>query len=293
MPCGNLLYSYHFIIKVFIIVKTEVITAQSRTTFSDVVRARYLIQQFAKRDFTVRYTNSYLGYIWAIANPLCQSLIYIIVFGVLAKVQTPDYPTAYSVVLLLGLLVWTLFNQAAEQCSNVLIGNMHLLKKVYFPRINLCIAAIATSVIDFFLAFGVALVLLLLLGFSNIAISLKFLLLPVVLIGVILLALSVGSVAAILKIKYQDFKHIMPIFFQVLFFMSPVVYSQTLVPQEFLVYYKLNPLYGYISTFRWMFINGAPVEIGYLIYSIIFSTILFIMAMYYFSKQERQIVDSE
>lgn len=273
--------------------KTEIITARSRTTFADVVRARYLIWQFAKRDFTVRYTNSYLGYIWAIANPLSQALIYIVVFGVLAKVQTPDYPTSYSVVLLLGFLVWSLFNQAAEQCSNVLSGNMHLLKKVYFPRINLCIAATATSVVDFCIAFTVTIILLLSFGFTNIEIGVKFLYLPIILVGVILLALSLGSLTAILKVKYQDFKHIMPIVFQVLFFMSPVVYSQTLVPQQYLMYYKLNPLYGYISTFRWMFINGAPVELGYLVYSFVFSVILFFITMYYFSKQERKIVDSE
>lgn len=273
--------------------KTEVITAQSRTKFADIWRARYLIQQFAKRDFTVRYTNSYLGYIWAIANPLSQSLIYIVVFGMLAKVQTPDYPTSYSAVLLLGLLIWTLFNQAAEQCSNVLIGNMHILKKVYFPRINLCIASITSSVIDFCIAFGVALVLLLIFGFQNIALSFKFFLLPVVVLGVVILALAIGSFTAILKVKYQDFKHVMPIVFQVLFFMSPVVYSLSVIPAKYVFYYKLNPMYGYISTFRWMFINGAPVELGYLVYSLIASILLCIAAIYYFSKQERKIVDSE
>lgn len=273
--------------------KTEIITSQSRSTFADIMRARYLTLQFAKRDFTVRYKNSYLGYIWAVANPLSQSLIYIVVFGMLARVQTPDYPTSYSVVLLLGFLVWTLFNQATEQCSNVLSGNMHLLKKVYFPRLNLCIASIATSLVDFVIALIVTLALMLIVGFDNVGISLKLLWLPVVVGGVLLVALSIGSITAILKVKYQDFKHVMPIMFQVLFFMSPVVYSQTLIPAKYLVYYKLNPMYGFISTFRWMFIDGAPVEFGYLAYSLIFSIILFIVMMRYFSSQERRIVDSE
>lgn len=257
------------------------------------MRARYLTLQFAKRDFTVRYKNSYLGYIWAVANPLSQSLIYIVVFGMLARVQTPDYPTSYSVVLLLGFLVWTLFNQATEQCSNVLFSNMHLLKKVYFPRINLCIASIATSLFDFVIAMVVTITLMLLVGFENVSLSFKLLWLPVILGGILLIALSIGSITAILKVKYQDFKHVMPIVFQVLFFMSPVVYSQTLIPEKFLMYYKLNPLYGFISTFRWIFIDGAPVEFAYLAYSLMFSIILFIITMNYFSRQERKIVDSE
>ena len=273
--------------------KTEIITSQSRSTFADIMRARYLTFQFAKRDFTVRYKNSYLGYIWAVANPLSQSLLYIVVFGMLARVQAPDYPTSYSVVLLLGFLVWTLFNQATEQCSNVLTGNMHLLKKVYFPRINLCIASIATSLVDFCIALVVTLILMLIIGFENVGISFKLLLLPIVVVGVLLIALSIGSITAILKIKYQDFKHVMPIVFQALFFMSPVVYTQALIPERFLVYYKLNPMYGFISTFRWIFIDGAPIELVYLVYSLIFSIILFIITMRYFSGQERKIVDSE
>lgn len=270
-----------------------IITNNTRTTLSDIFKSRYVIYQFAKRDFTIRYKASFLGYLWAVINPFFQAMIYITVFGLLVRVQTPEYATSYAVVLLLGLLVWTLFNQAADQVSNTLINNMHILKKVYFPRINLCIAAIATATMDFFIAFLVTLVILLVWKFQNVSLMPSLLLFPLLVVGVILLALSLGAVLAILKVKYQDFKHLVPMIFQTLFFLSPIVYTQSLVADEYLFLYKLNPLYGYISTFRWMFIDNSPVELGYFFYSLTFSIILFLFTMFFFSKQERDIVDSE
>lgn len=273
--------------------KTEIITPKSRTTLRDIVKSRYVIEQFAKRDFTIRYKNSYLGYLWAIFNPLFNALIYITIFGFLVRMQTPEYPTSYSVVLLLGLLIWTLFNQAAEQASNVLVNNMHILKKVYFPRLCLCIAATSSAAVDFFIAMVTTIIIFSIYGFSHFQVNWNMLLLPIITLGVVILALSVGTFLAILKVKFQDIKHLVPLVFQVLFFASPIVYTSSIIPKDWLLYYHMNPLYGYINAIRWVFIKNAPFEIFWFIYSLIFSLILFIIAMYYFAINERKVVDSE
>lgn len=271
----------------------EVITPDSYSNISNIIQNRFIIEQFAKRDFKIRYINSYLGYLWAVVNPLFQAIIYIVVFGFLVKIKTPEYNTSYSVVLLLGLLIWTFFNQSAEQASNVLVNNMHILKKVYFPRITLCIAATTTAAVDFIIALLVLLIILLFSNFENITISWRYLLIPIVIIGVLSLSLSLGMFLAILKVKYQDMKHAVPMIFQVLFFLSPIVYTQSLIPEKLLTLYKLNPIYGYISTFRWIFIDGSPNSLVSLCYALIISFILLVIAIRYFSLNERRIVDSE
>ncbi|HCT5465639.1 TPA: ABC transporter permease, partial [Escherichia coli] len=124
-------------------------TNNSKTTIKEIFDARYIIFQLARRDFLVRYKQTSLGLLWAIINPLVNFILYTVVFGLLVRVPTPDYSAPYSAVLVVGIIYWNFFSTCMNSVSDSLVNNMHLIKKVYFPRIVFGLSSTFVAVVDF------------------------------------------------------------------------------------------------------------------------------------------------
>ncbi|QEW31534.1 ABC transporter permease [Erwinia billingiae] len=271
--------------------KGFVSTPHSQTTLREVYESRGLIFEFVRRDFNVRYKQTSLGILWAIINPGVNILLYLFVFGLLVKVPTPEYNAPYAAVLISGILFWNLFAGSMMASSDAIINNMHLLTKVYFPRISLCIASVFVSLIDFFIAFVVFIPLAISYD-VNLDFARLIFLVPCILIT-LMLGCGLGCFMAILKLKYRDLRHVMPLLTQALFFASPVVYTLTIVPEKFHIYYALNPLTGIVSLSRWALLGGDVIEVNTLIYSLLSAAVLMFLGIFYFIKNDRLVADYE
>ncbi len=270
--------------------KTKVITKNTITGIGEVHESRFLIAQLFKRDFIVRYKQTSIGWFWAILNPMFNILLYMMVFGVLIRVQTPEYNAPYSFVLISGLVLWGLFSSVFLQSSDAIINNLHLLNKVYIPKVSLTIASLSVAIIDFLI---VMIIFLVIIAFSNLSVTpLKLILSIVPIIATLTLALGLGMVCSILKIKYRDFRHLIPLVLQLLFFLSPVVYTPSIVPNDYVIFYHLNPLVSIIEMFRWCLIGG-DLNIKYLVLSSITILIVFVFSLLFYLKNERDIGDFE
>lgn len=263
----------------------------SKVSIFEIFLARGIVKQFALRDFKVRYKYTKLGYLWAVLNPLINSSLYFFVFGLLVKVPTPEYNAPYAAVLIAAFLLWNTLLASAESASNGLLYNMHIVTKVYFPRVTLPFASSVTSLFDFLIAFLVTIPILY--YFDAIKLSWNILIFPVLAILCYLLGSGLGLFFAILKVSLKDFRHVQPIIMQLLFFGSPVVYTSSLIPEKFKEMYDLNPIASIIEVGRGLLFNPEMINFSALVYGSVFSFIVFGLGVFFFNYHERKVVDLE
>ncbi|HEX3447062.1 MAG TPA: ABC transporter permease [Isosphaeraceae bacterium] len=252
----------------------------------EIFRYRDLLLTLADRDIRVRYKQTVIGVAWVVLQPLMTSLIFAFVFGVLARLPSEGRP--YILFAFSGLLAWNAFSQTLTRVSFALVGNVHLVSKVYFPRLILPLAAMASTLVDFV----VALVLMfLMLIFYGVWPGWGLLLLPVWLAVMLVMALGLGLVAAALMVKYRDISHIIPTILQLGMYVTPVAWSALIVPGKFRWIFLANPLTGLLNAFRWSLLGEGALSLPALAYSTVTAALFFWCGAIVFKQQERNFAD--
>jgi lipopolysaccharide transport system permease protein len=248
---------------------------------------RNLMFTLAGRDLKLRYKQTALGVIWVVLQPLMAAGIFSFVFGTVAKLPTDGVPT--FVFTFAGLLAWNLFSGTLSKCSGCLIGNSHLISKVFFPRLVLPLSTVPSTLVDF--GVSLAMMAVLMVTFRTHP-SAAVLLLPVWLGLLLMLALGVGLCAAALTVNYRDVQYILPVVMQVLLYASPVAYSVSAVPAEFQPWFATNPLVGLLQGARWS-ILGTPGPPGWMVtYAACMSVVAFLIGAFSFKRMERRFADA-
>lgn len=265
-------------------------TSKSKTSLKEIFDAKYIIIQLARRDFTVRYKQTSLGWLWAVINPLASFVLFAVVFGLLVRVPTPEYNAPYSAVLVVGIIYWNFFSACMNSVGDSLVNNIHLIKKVYFPRIAFGLASTFIAIVDFAIAFIFFIPILYFLD-VDIDIYRLVLITPLTMLTTVFLAWGIGCFMSILKVKYKDFRHVIPLTLQVLFYASPIVYTASLVPEKYKVYYQLNPFSHIIELARYAFLGGH--DMPSITLTLILSLAVTVFGGLYFIYNERKVVDLE
>jgi len=252
----------------------------------DLWRYRELTGFLAWRDIKVRYKQAVLGISWAVIQPAVQTILLTFVFGKLAKMPAGDLP--YPLIVLCGLLPWQLFTSAFSGAGSSLIGNSHLISKVYFPRMVVPISALAVSLVDFgiMLLITVPLVMIFVgpLGW-------QIILLPFFILLALVIALGAGLWITALTVRFRDFKFITPFIIQIGMFVTPVGYRTDFLPnwRDLLA---LNPLAGVVDGVRWCLLAGrTDIYLPGLALSVVSAVILLFTGVWYFRRTERQFAD--
>lgn len=252
--------------------------------FTPFLHYKYLLSQLILREIKARYKQSVLSYGWIVFNPLVQLLVYSFVFSVVFKFPT-EIP--YPAFLFIGLLPWIYLQTSLTSSALVLVDNSNLLKKVNFPREVLPYSVICSKTIDLILSL---ILLIPLFVYYQIPISLSvFYALPIFLIQLILmvgLALFISSA----NLFYRDVQFVTNLLLLMWMYLTPVVYPITLVPDNFLWIYKLNPMVGIIESYRSAIFN-TPFDLGIILLSTIVSVLIFIFGFWMFKKTERVFAD--
>ena len=251
---------------------------------AEIWRNRELLYFLTWRDIKIRYKQTVLGAAWALLQPLFMMLIFTLVFGRLAG---GSGAVPYPLFAMAGLVPWTFFANAVTNSGNSLVNNVHLVTKVYFPRLIMPAAAVLSGLVDLALA-------MFLLGgmmlYYGIRLTPHVLMLPVLLGLTTLCALSTGMWMSALNVKYRDVRFALPFVIQLWLFASSVVVPSTVVPERFRWLLHLNPMSAIIegcraalfsTPFHWPAIGLAAVLI----------VIGFILAAHYFKQTERSFAD--
>jgi len=234
-----------------------------RQYWPDLWRYRELLFILAWRDVSVRYKQTAVGIVWAFIRPFITLVVFTVVFGHIAKVQTnPNIP--YALIVIGGLLPWTLFSAVLGDASNSVISNSNLISKVYFPRMIVPLATVLIAVIDFCVSLSILAALMIWYGFMP---GWQILLLPVFVLLTVLASLGPAIWAAAVVVKYRDFRFVVPFALQFGLYVSPVGFPSSVVPEQWRLLYNLNPMAGIIDGFRWCIVGGeSPIYLpGFLL----------------------------
>ena len=251
---------------------------------------RELLVFMVWRDISVRYKQTALGVSWAVIQPVFTMAIFSLLFGKLAKLDSDSLP--YPVWCFAALVPWTFFANGLSSSANSLVLHQNLIKKVYFPRLTIPISAVLTGVVDFAIAFGILIVLMLWYGITPTA---NIVFIPFFLLLTLVTSLGVGLWLCTLNVQFRDVRHAMPFLTQLWFYGTPIAYSSTLVSQKYGAFwqavYGLNPMAGVAEGFRWALL-GAPTAPGPIfIASSVTSVLLLVSGAFYFRRMEKTFSD--
>lgn len=247
---------------------------------------RELLYFLVWRDIRVRYKQTLIGAAWAILQPFLTMLIFVVIFGVFAKFPSDGLP--YPIFAYTAILVWFCFSQAATNAAQSLVADATLLKKVYFPRLLIPLAAVIRPVVDFAVSF---VLLLGMMAWYGIVPQWTMLAIPLFLLLAVLTALAVGLWLSALNVRYRDVGHTFPFVIQVWMFASPVAYSISLVPEQWRFLYSLNPLVGVIEGFRWAALGTPTPPISAIAVSAAVVLAVLASGLVFFKRMERTFAD--
>ena len=253
----------------------------------DLWHYRELIYFLTWRDLKVRYKQSVLGVLWAILKPFMNMVVFTIFFGELAKIPSDGIP--YPIFSYTGLLPWGFFAAALDVSARSMLQSGSMVSKIYFPRIIVPLSSVFANLVDFLIAF---IILIGMMIYYQIVPTINTLWLPVFILLAMITAIGVGLWFSALLVMYRDVNYMLPFVSEIWKFISPVVYSATLIPEKWQWLYSINPMAGVVSGFRWALL-GQPetISFGSLAISGGISLVVFISGLYFFRRMERIFAD--
>lgn len=254
--------------------------------FRELYQYRDMLWFLTWRSVKVLYAQSAIGIGWAVIQPLFSMLIFTVVFGHFAQIDSNGVP--YSVFSLTALVPWTYFANSLLEAGNSLVNQAQMISKVYFPRVVLPLSGVLAKLVDFAIA---STMLACLMAFYRIVPNLGILALPLLVLIMLSSAMGLGLWLTSLAVQYRDVKHALSFIVQLLMYATPVVYPASLVPEEWQTAYALNPMVGVIEGFRSSLLSTRPMPWEWIALGACSSVALLLSGLLYFRRQERVFAD--
>jgi lipopolysaccharide transport system permease protein len=252
----------------------------------EVWERRELLYFLIVREIQGTHRQTALGLSWIFLRPVIHMALLSLVFGRVVRVPSDGIP--YPLFALAALLPWTFFSNAVTKGARSLVDNLHLISKVYFPRIMVPTAGAASGLVDF----GASMVVLLLvMGYYGMPLRIEMLAVPLLFLLTLGFALAVSLWLATLSVRYRDVSFAVTFLLQALMYASPVIYPVALVPTGAQFFYQLNPMAAIIQGFRWALLgSGAAPGLTFWLATLMV-VVLLVTGAYVFRRTERSVVD--
>ncbi len=255
-------------------------------------RFRELLYFLVWRDMKVRYKQTVLGATWAVLQPLALMLVFWIFFGKLGGLEDKS-ALPYPLLIFPALLPWMFFANSVSQGGSSLVNSAHLISKVYFPRLLIPLSSLGAPLVDLLISFLVLLMMLggyLLAGEPSVSVGASLVWLPLFLAGTFVATLGVATLFSALTIAYRDFRHLLAFAVQIWFFVTPVSYPLSIIPEKWRLVYALNPMTGMVVGFRGA-LTGEAIPWDLAAVSAASSALFFYVGVKYFRRIERRFAD--
>ncbi len=253
---------------------------------------RDLIALFVKRDFVATYKQTILGPLWFLIQPLLSTMMYVLVFGNIAKISTDGLPQV--LFYMSGVVGWTYFSTALRSTSSTFTANAGIFGKVYFPRLALPISTVISGLVQFFIQFTFLLCFMAYYGIigADFTPNMYVLLIPVLILLMAGLGLGFGILISAMTTKYRDLSNLVGFGVQLWMYATPVIYPISTIPEEYKIYVQANPLTPVIESFRFALLGKGNFEPMALLYSFGFMVVLLTAGVLVFNKVEQSFMDT-
>lgn len=256
----------------------------------DIYRFRGFILGSVKREFSARYRNSMLGAAWLILQPLAQILVYTLIFANVMRTRLAgvDSTFGYSIFLCAGVLTWGLFAEIVSRSQNMFLDNANLLKKLSFPRIVLPVIVLLNACAGFLITFGLFTVFLLISGtFPGWAFAA---LAPVILVQLVF-GLGLGINIGVLNVFFRDVGQFFGIALQFWFWLTPVVYPLSTLPQWAQTVLRWNPMTSVTLAYQGILVHGEIPDWKQLAPALVIGLFLCVLGLQLFRRRAGEMAD--
>lgn len=241
---------------------------------------RDLLKNLVIKDLKVKYRNSILGFLWSLLNPLMTIIVYSVALKYILRVQIENFP----LFLIVGILPWNLFSGTAIASTESIISNANLIKKIAFPREILPIATVLFHLAQFLLALLVFFPALIFLGAPWTPAIIAY---PMVLLLQVVFTFGVALLLSTATVFYRDVKYLTEVALMILFWMTPVIYHLSMVPERVRWLFELNPMTAYITAYHDMLYWGRWPSAQMLLLGSLWAVLALGVGSWVFRRQQR------
>lgn len=253
--------------------------------FAELKNYRDLFYFLVWRDIKVLYAQTILGFAWAILNPAIQIIVFSVIFGQVADVETDGIP--YLLFTTVAIIPWTYMSDSMTAASQSLVAGSGMLGKIYFPRVLFPLTPILAKLVDFTISLVILIGVMI---WFRVTPTWNLLLLPILIVAMMLVPTGIGMWLAALAIRYRDVRFAMTYIIKLLIYSGPIVYSASNIPPEIRFWYSMNPIVAVIEGFRSCLLGGA-IEWQFILPGLITALIVFLSGAMYFRRMEKVFVD--
>jgi lipopolysaccharide transport system permease protein len=262
--------------------------------FRELWQYRDLYRMLVKRDIVVWYKQTILGPLWFFIQPILTTIMFMIVFGGIAKIGTDGIPQ--PLFYLAGICLWNYFAESLNQTSNTFIQNSALFGKVYFPRLVVPFATVTSNLVRLGIQLLLFVFVYLYFAFfteATVAPNLYICLVPLLILLLSGLALGFGVLFSSLTTKYRDLTFLLSFLVQLWMYATPVIYPLSTIENPTLkTLMLLNPMTAILETFKYAVLGGGQFRFEYLTYSALFTLFIMAIGIVVFNKVQRTFMDT-
>jgi len=248
--------------------------------FKELYDYREMIYMLVRREIRGRYKGSVLGFFWTFLNPLLQFVVYAVVFSVLLRSDIEKF----YVYMFVAFIPWFFFSTAIPQGANCILTHNTMVQKIYFPRMVLPISTVLTGFVNMLLSEIVVFIVLILSGFIP---SYHVIALPVVMLVQLMFVLGIVLIVSALTVYFRDLSHILDIIVMLWFYLTPVVYSIDIIPEQFRGFIYLNPMTGIIECYRSILYYRTWPEFSMMLLAFVLGVISIVGGMVIFQRLQK------
>lgn len=256
----------------------------------NLVAYRGFVLGSVKRELQSRYSNSLLGALWPLLNPLAMITVYALVFSQLMRTRLPgvDNHLAYGFYLCAGFLVWGLFSEVIGRSQTMFLDNANLIKKLSFPRICIPAVVVLSAVVNFAISFFVFMAFMLITGdFPGV----RIIIIPLLLAAVLVFAIGLGMILGVLNVFFRDVGQLFGIIMQFWFWLTPIVYPVSILPDAIRPLVELNPITPLIVAFQQVLVFKMWPDWPTLVYPTVIGVALCLLGLRLFRQRSGEMVD--
>jgi lipopolysaccharide transport system permease protein len=260
--------------------------------FKEVWQYRDLLMMLVKKEYITFYKQTILGPIWFFVQPILTTIIYVLLFGQIAKLSTDGSPQ--MAFYLAGITLWNYFSECLTKTASVFRDNAAVMGKVYFPRLIMPLSIVVSGLMKFAIQFGLFICVILYFTFFKGLIhpNAWVLATPFLLVLMAGFSLGMGMIFSSLTTKYKDLVFLLSFGIQLLMYATPVVYSISSIPEKYKWILLANPLTGIFECFRYGFLGSGSFETSSLIMSTVVTSIILAIGVVIFNKVEKSFMDT-
>lgn len=246
---------------------------------------RDMISSLVRRELRGRYKGSVLGFLWTYINPLCQVIVYSVVFSVIFKVNIDKF----YLYLIIGMMPWTFFQTSVQGGATCVLAQSDMVKKIYFPREVIPISYVTSAFVNMLFSLIIVFLAVIVAGYGFNLVALLWL--PVIMIFEYLLALGIALVASAVNVYFRDLEQIVSVIMMAWIYVTPIMYNMEYVPEQYRHLLVLNPLTPIVEVYHEILYYRIIPSADYLWLAGITSVVVFIVGALVFAKLDRKFAE--